>query len=309
MAGDIIKGTFYLIKDNPAEVPTLDIPETSLRTCCSDYAFKALADVDSTDEFKNDVTTFDWFFGEAINDVTFSLMKYQNGDYEEVATLPGDAYGTLHAFGDFTNDQGENYCGYTVDWKVVLTSHGAGSYKIMATTTDVFANIVEILSRETCLQQYNADRANGSVKIEYYLNGIIGDGDNDEKTKDYGTLNRYNSIRVPGFFGYPGSEYQRDYVQYESGQKNYVEDEQEPEYILKLRPVASFVHSLMRTEVLQADNILITDYNRNNAETWIQKKVKPNSSYQPNWRMLKNKLAPVELKFIQEFNNFKKLRS
>lgn len=309
MDGEVIKADFYLIKDNPAVAPTLDIPATALRECCSAYSFKALADTNSTDEFKNDVSIFDWFFGESIDDAAMVLLRYQNGTYEEVDTLANDDYGTYHAFGSFINDSGENYVGYTIEWKEVIEAFGIGSYKVQITTTDVFANEVEILSRETCLQQYNADRANGTVKIEYYINGIIGDNSNDEKTKDFGTLNRYNSIRVPGFFGYPGSEYERDYVEYESGQRNYVEDEQEPEYTMKLKPVAAFIHDIMRTDILQADKILITDYNTNNADTYIQKKVVPNSAYQPNWKPLKNKLAGVELKFRQEFNNFKKLRS
>ena len=109
-------------------------------------------------------------------------------------------------------------------------------------------------------------------------------------------------------FGFPVSTYEQDLIQYQNGQRLYVEDEQEPEYVLKLVPTAAFIHTIMRTDVMQADTTLITDYNANNPELWVQKAVKKNSEYAPNWNKLTNKLASVEVKFIQEFNNLKKLR-
>jgi hypothetical protein len=68
------------------------------------------------------------------------------------------------------------------------------------------------------------------------------------------------------------------------------------------------LHNLLKTDVLQADRIIVTDYNKNNAEQFIDVCVRGNSDYEPQWNESRSKLASVELKFILEFNNYRKKR-
>lgn len=307
--GTAIKDTFLLIPKNPvSSTTTLDIPEAVVNGCCEDNSLKVLADTATDDEFKNDFSGVLWWFDPLITAATLTLLKWNGSDYAVVESLNNDDFGTLYDFEFFTNDAGENFIGYKINWKLVLEAHDEGSYKVRCSTLSTLAGDVDYDSQEFCLKQYQPSRAEGTVKLEYYLNGITGVIDNDEKVKDFGTINWYNSLRLPGFFGFPGTPFKTEYVQYNTGQRLYVEDEQEPEYTLKLKPVNYFIHETMRIDVMMADRILVTDYNSKNAGTFIQKAIQKASDYTPDWQKLKSKLAGVEVKFRQEFNNLKKLR-
>lgn len=140
------------------------------------------------------------------------------------------------------------------------------------------------------------------------LNGVTGDIEDDTKIKDFGTINWYNSLRVKGFFGYPNSDYKDDEIQYNSGQFKNVEDEQNPEFMMKLYLLPFFIHEIIKTDFMQADRYCVTDYNSKNNAVWIQKFVRKKSGYKPKWYPLQSNLASVELQFTPESNRFRKLR-
>lgn len=309
--GEAIFDLFFLIPEDPLKTPaSIDLPTSRLRECCSAFSLRALADLTTTDPFKNDVAGFLWWFNDVVSSAVLKLFKYDINvsDYIEIAVLNSTNYGTNYSYGFFVNDNAEKFVGYQLEWKKALTLHGEGSYKVKCEVTSSIGGNITLESPEYCLKHYSPERADGTVKIEYYLNNILGISSDDYKTKDLGSLNWYNSIRVPGYFGFNTSSYESDYIQYNNGQRVWVEDEQEPEFTLKLKPVAQYVHETMRTDILQADRILITDYNSKNPGSFIQKPVIKNSNYEPEWMPLKSKLAPVTVKFKQEFNNHKKLR-
>lgn len=308
--GEAITQDFYLIPENPIPVtPTLDLPESSTKDCCGDFSLKVLADIGSTNEFKNDVSGFLWWFNSFISTATLKLYKFDEtiNDFAFLVNLNNATYGTFYSYGFFVNDSNESFIGYQLEWKKVLTLHGAGGYKVVCTPTLAIGGTGTLESPTYCLKQYHHKLADGTVRIEYNLNHITGISTEDKLIKDLGELNWYNSLRLRGFFGYGTSTYEQDYIQYNNGQRVFVEDEQEPEYVLKLFPQPQFVHDIMRTDVLQGDAIYITDYNSKNAGTFIQKAVIKNGDYAPDWKKLQSKLASVEVKFRQTFNNLKKL--
>lgn len=307
--GEAITQDFRFIATDPLpQTPALNLPASSTRDCCSDFALYALADTGSNDSYKNDISGILFWTSPAISTATLKLQKFENAAWVDKATFTDNTYGTNYAFGFFVNDAGEKFIGYQLEWKTILTAFGEGSYRVRLDVTATFGGTGSDVTPEYCLSQYTPARANKTVRVEYWLNGVLGINNDDKKVKNLGTLDWYNSLRLDGFFGFPDSSYEDEYIQYSNGQKVYVEDEQEPEYTLKLELTAAFVHDIMRTDVMQADRIEITDYNANNAQTFINKAVKKNSSYSPNWNRLQNKLATVEVKFIQEYNNLKKLR-
>ena len=57
-----------------------------------------------------------------------------------------------------------------------------------------------------------------------------------------------------------------------------------------------------------ADKIYITDYNNKNIDNYYRREVKKNGGYEPKWYPLKTKLASIDLKMKQAFNNLKKFR-
>lgn len=160
-----------------------------------------------------------------------------------------------------------------------------------------------------CLKQYTDARANGTVRIEYLLTGLLGDSKFDDNLRDFSDLTIYNQRRFEGVFHYSNSSFKSDEIQYKNGQIVMVEDEQTAEYSLKLKAIPAFKHDILRTDIYMANDTLITDYNQRNFDNYFKKNVKKNGSYDPKLYPLQSDIATVELKFKQGYNNLKKLRS
>jgi hypothetical protein len=308
--GQATTQVFSMVGINPLK-PTveLDIPVSRTRDCCNAFSIKALADTVSTDDFKNDRSGFLWWFNSFVTTAPLILQKYNNttNAFEDLIALTDNTYGTFYAYGFFVNSSAEKFVGYQLKWRNVLSIHGAGGYRVKCTPTSV-TGTNDLYSPNYCLKQYTSERADVTARIEYYLNNITGISSDDYSVKDFGNLNWYNAFRLSGYFGFPKSTYESDYVEYNNGQRQWVEDEQEVEYTLRLKQTPAFVHEIIRTDVMQADRIYITDYNSKNPLSFIQKQVIKNGEYAPDWKRLQSKLATVEVSFKQEFNNLKKLR-
>lgn len=300
----------YIIPANPVPVTvTPFVPENPLPGCCNDYVIPVLADATGK-ATQNDVSGFLWWFDSIVTAATMELKQWNGSAWiTVVANLQATgSYGTPYLFGFYTNGQGQNFIGYKMNWAAVKALIGTGSYKVTVSyTVPVFGNSTKD-SYEYCLQTYSPQLADGTVRLEYWLNGVTGDIEDDTKYKDFGTINWYNSLRVNGYFGYPKSTYKSDDIEYNNGQRLFVEDEQEPVYKLKLQLLPFFLHEIIRTDFMMADELAITDYNSKNNATYIQKYVRKDSGYEPSWYPMQSNLASVELQFKQAFNRFRKLR-
>lgn len=308
MDGEAIYELFYMVAQPVNQIkPPVDIPTIRTRDCCQDFFLKVYADPFDNGSLRNDRSGFIFSFDDSVTSATLILQRFVNGNWENTAPLNDNTFGVFYPLGFFTNNSNERFIRYDLYWQKVIMGIGNGKYRIKCSYVFPFAPAPDIFSFEFCLEQYTADRVNGTVRLEYYMNGIFGDVNNDEHRNDYGNINFYNSFRLPGYFGFPESKYEQEQIQYTNGQRAWVKDEQEPEFTLKLRMIPGFVHDILRTDFMQADNLLITDYNAKNPLKYVAKKVIKNSDYAPAWNRLQSKLADVELKFKQEFNNLKKL--
>ena len=309
--GQATTEVFSLVPSNPLPIPiAIPLPPTATRDCEGAFSIKALADTGSSDAIKNDRGGFLWWFDKFVTSAPMTLQKFNNSTqaFEDLVALTDNTYGTFYPFGFFVNSSNQKFVGYQLNWKDVLTIHGKGGYRLKCAPVTILATSNGLFSPPYCLRQYTPEGADGSLRVEYYLNNILGLSDNDYLKRDLGNLNWYNSFRLCGFFGFPKSTYESEYVEYNNGQRQWVEDEQEVEYALKLRPTPAFLHELMRTDVLQADTIFITDYNSKNPLQYIQKQVIKNGEYAPDWKRLQTLLATVEVSFRQEYNNLQKKR-
>lgn len=306
--GEASSQLFFLIAQNPvSDVVQLPLPDSTTDDCCCAFTMNVLADISDDDNFKNDKSSFLYRFKDVIDTVEISLQNVVDGEFSDLATISDDTYGTFYPLGFYVSEKSENYIGILINWRNVLSENGVGNYRIKVAYSSSIGGSGTILSNQYNLQAFTPNRANGTVKIEYNISNLLGDNSDDKNVLEFGDLNWYNSIRINGFFGFDSSVYQRDYIKYESGQKVFVEDSQEIEFTLKTKLLPAFIHSVMRTDIIQADVISITDYNSNNANKYIEKLVKPNSDYSPNYNQM-SKLASVEVKFIQEYNNLRKIR-
>lgn len=287
-------------------VLTPDLPAYNHFGCGCDFTLKVLAD-DSGLTLRNDVSGFLWWFNDTINDAELTLQKWVNNAWSNVYVMTGNTLGTNYDFEFFTNDAGENFIGYQLEWANVLDVHGEGSYRVKCDTTDYLAVENTLYSYEYCLKTYTDYRAEGTVRIEFYLNNTLGDSQNDKAVKDLGNLNWFNSFRLNGWFGYPNSGYEKTRNQYNTGQIVDAISNQEQVFELQLKMIPFFVHEALRIDMMQGDTVLISDYNSANAFNFTQKAVKPNSGYSPEYHKGINKLSSVKVDFIKEYNNDKKL--
>lgn len=284
-----------------------NVPVNPFPGCCSDFVLNVLAD-DSGIDSQNDVNTVIWWFDKIATSATLTLKKWINGEWESQGVISNNNYGAYGALGYYQNDSGQKFISLEIKWALVLAALGTGSYKVTCDAVIPILGNTSEDSYEFCLQQYAPELADGTVLLEYWLSGAIGDRTNDTLVKDFGTLSVYNSLRLNGFFGYPKGSYKSEDVEYNNGQRLYVEDEQTPTYKLKLKLIAFFIHEILRTDFMMADTLAITDYNSKNNGAYIQKFVRKDSSYEPSWYELQSNLASVELQFKQAFNRLRKFR-
>ncbi len=312
--GTAIKDIFYMIPDNNFAVsttPIIDLPISKKRECCGNTSFKVLADINTEEEFKNDKKGFLWWFNDVVNVVDLTLQRFNTttGEYTDICPLNGTIdVGYFYPLGFFKNSANEVFIGYVLYFKRVLGKYGAGSYKVRLDATTAIGDSFTIYSDEYCLKQYTPSLANGTFRFDYTLNGIMGVNENDSAIRDYGNLQWQDSIRWNGYFAFVKSTFVNDYTRYNDGSRQWVKDEQEPEFKLLIKSAPWKLHELIRTDVLQADEILVTDYNMNNFKNYIQKSVQKTSEYPPKFFQNQSKLASVELTFRQAINNLKKLR-
>lgn len=298
--GEAIKRDFILISENPnPTTPTLDVLATTYDECCNDTLIRVFAEP-TNDQFKNDKTTVVKSFSNAVTSVAMTLEEYTVNGWVTSDTLTNNDYGTYYALGFIGNS-----IAYTLDWNLIQTAFGNQSFRVKFEGTIAFGGTVTVYSDNYCLHTYNALSVDGTVKLEYYLNGTFADPTDDRKVIDYGTSNLYNSMRLDGIFGQPKSEKEEEFIKYQSGQELFVKSEQTPEYTLLLKPQTPDILRKIQYEVFQQDSIFVTDYNRNNHYSWIQKEVKVTGGFAPEWD-LQAKKAAVTLTMTNTYNNFKR---
>jgi hypothetical protein len=226
-----------------------------------------------------------------------------------LATMSGSStYGVDYLFG-FQTVNNQKYVGYKIEWHKVLTLHGAGIYKVELAVTDGVLGNVSIFSFDFKLCEYRADRAEMTIRLQWYQNGLIGSLSDDKLTVNYLNLNWVNQIRLSGYFGYPTADYTKEEIQYQNGVREWTFDEQEPIYILETKRIPAQLHNLFRISIMQSDRCTITDYNSRNAEKYVDKEIMFQTEYKPVWKPLISKLAPVKLEVRQRYNNYKKHRN
>lgn len=312
----VVPSRTYIIAELLANNPTPttlspDLPPYQM-SCCGKHVLNVLADAGRTDnDLHNDRSGFLWWFdANGIVSAELSLYKKVNGTWTFQTglntTLIPSGYGTAYDYGFFVNNANEAFVGVQIDWKVILDDNGEGLYQVRCDTEDLFGNTAQYISDTYCLKTYSDFIANGTVRVEYYLNGKTGVATNDKVMKDLGELNWYNSYRLDGWFRYVNSAYTREYTEYTTRLRVKVEDKQEPIYSLFLKPIPYFIHEVFRIDVMQANEVLITDYNNHNYSELVYKSVIPDSNYEPNFKVMKTDLAEVTIQFKQAYNNLNK---
>lgn len=302
MNGQAFKQIFTVLRQEYKkgdDIPTIDYPEIEVTERCA-FVLPVFADSASTDDLKNDPVNFYFGYPESVTAVTLKLYKCD----ELKATLNNNTYGTFHAYG-FLEDGGKKYIGFETNWKEILQAFGEGEYLVRAELTSFLGNQTED-SFTYCLRQYTPARADGTIRIDFFHSGIIGDYTDDKQKKSFIDLNWQSSIRLEGFVLNEKAPIEEEEIQYDNGQKQTVKQEQDPVYEVEVYPIPYQIHKYIRTEVITADDIYINDYNaRSPLRPFLQKRVNYTGGYEPNQLPLTTK-SSIVLKLKQKDNNLKK---
>lgn len=245
------------------------------------------------------------------------IVFAETGDSE---SGPINPYGSFFQYGGspsfsgnaFVDDFGNQYTGLLLSWIKILQTFGAGQYRMKIVYTSALdgSTVTTYDERMFCLREWDCHRTNGTVRIETTNIGLRGMMDDSSIQIDYSS-GWYSQIRFKGKFMYKPSTYSREYNQYGDGEFNAfkpVINEQVPNYRLQLKPIPGWVDWYMSTNVLQADKILITDFNSRSRHTFLQTPVKDGEMEIIN-EEYKNPYAVLEFKFTYGQNNLRKRNS
>jgi hypothetical protein len=303
--GEAIKEDFLIIKSkviSPRSVGNVVYDaENPVPECC--FELTVLAELVYTSAYFNDKTAFSFDWNNGFSTAVMVLQKSVNGSWVNKATLTDYALGTYYAFGFYTTIYSEKKIGFLLDWASVLSGFDEGIYRVKCTGTPIIGDPVIVYSPNYSLLKYTTHRADATVRIEWWKNGNAGNQYDDSLKTDFGTLNWYNQIRLyDSKFGNDTSTFERTYIKYQNGKKTWTNDQQIEEYVLKTGRFNNELHRFIKIDILQADEIRVTDYNSENANEHIDRWVIPSSNYEPRW-LDGSKFAPVEVKFQQLYQN------
>jgi hypothetical protein len=213
-----------------------------------------------------------------------------------VAALTDDTYGLYG--GNLRAKDNYKPVGYGIDWKTVLTAFGVGEYRVKFDY-----GIGAVYSRPYDLVQYYDHLADGSVRIDFYRDSVIGSA-NQRVTRDFSGINWFDQMRFcNSTFGEREAPITIEESRYNSGYQRTVGKKFREEYTFTARSLSIEDHAILLYDILQSDDIVINLYNsRDYTGGYTDLAVEVDGSYKPS-----NKFNPsVTLKFKDKFDNRRK---
>lgn len=301
------KQQLFVIPDTLVSGTGVAIPPNPNPGCCADYQLFALAD-NTGIPTQNDIIPVRWRFTSFVTGAVMKLKKMVGGVWTIQATISDNSYGVFNGFGYATNNAGENWIELQTDFSKILAVFGQGCYKVTCTYTPAIGAAVDIDSYEFNLKTYSPGLADGTLRLEWWTSGVVGNKDIDTDAVDYGILASgeqqiaYSSVRVNGLFGYPKASYKISEVPLVDGEIEDVENFQTPLFQLALKNIAFFIHEILRSEFMMARQMAVTAYSSRNPGKYVQKFIKKESGYEPQWYVEQSDFASVEI-VVRQANN------
>jgi hypothetical protein len=277
--------------------PEIELEENPFKLCC--LPIKVFAATTGTDTYKNDFYSPLKAFPLQYT-VTMYLEKYNpvTDTWSSVATLANQVSRTKNNL---------TYYGHKIEWQTYLntptTGAGEGKYRV-----NFDYGTSSIYSEEFCLYKYSQDAVNKTVRFEYTWDSVIGDK-SQSKTRDFAGMDWTSQLRICDsvFYGRRGG-FEKETQRLETGEELSVKKSFREEYTLEMRKAGMAVHKFLMYDVLMADEILVCDYNSENADAFVDLSVEINSGYEPNYEGSRP-YPSVEVTFIDKFNQRRKLYS
>jgi hypothetical protein len=264
--------------------------------CYGECEYKELAFVNSNSVnwWQNDLTSLIAGRIFSTDTITFSILK--NG--VQIAVLNDNTYGTLYDYGSLYNPLDKdyltsqaylNYKGFIVDWKKVKIGFGYGEFQLKTTIVSLGTNYDKI-SHIYNVVEYNAERADNTVRIETYQKGAILNG------FDYTGINWYQSIRIKGKFGNKKPTITDNNYQNTNREITQIQTKISNTFELETQLLPSNIYNPINYDSLLANDIFITDYNIKNQQLYRREPV-----YFENFAEVTNHELSIKSNFVYTF--------
>ena len=265
-------------------------PEIVFKECC--YHHTTLADVNSSDDFRNDYSGF-YHQRQLSSETAEFVLIHLETNTEHV--LNDGTFGKYFGFGSFKSNV--NLSGFLVEWKKVLTVIGQGNFKVVKRVV-VSGIPVEFPSIVFTLKQYSIMLADKTVRLDVVMNGLL------EKTGvDFTGTAWKHSIRVPGFFGRREPQFEENNIVNRAFEKRQVSMKQSNEYQFQTNMIPDCLTAEIWDFVLMANHIFANDYNLNNhSYDFIKHGVKFQANNGTQYGS-KTRKAKLNLVFTDMFDN------
>lgn len=226
-------------------------PEIVFKECC--YNHTTLADLNSSDDFKNDYSSF--YHQRQLSNETAEFFLV----HLETATEYGLNDGTFGKyFGAGTFSSNPKLSGYLVEWKKVLTEIGKGNFKVIKRVT-VTGIQVEFPSLVFNLKQYTTQLADKTIRMDVVMNGYL-----EKEQVDFTDTGWKHSLRVGGFFGRREPQFEEKNIVNRHFEKRQISMTQKNEFKFQTNLVPYCVTNQIWDFILMANHIFMNDYNLNN---------------------------------------------
>ena len=223
--------------------------------------------------------------------ITFKLVK----GGVVVATLNASTYGQYYNFGNalFVNSEVNfpDYKGFIIDWSLVQQALGYGNYIVRVEIVSLGVTYTKD-SHTFNVVEYNAYRADNTVKIEGYQNGLL------QKYFDYTGLNWPQMQRVKGKLGNKTPNLTNDLYEDYSRKTHEIQSTITDVYDLETELLPSNIFNFLNYTLLRANTLLITDYNLLNQELYRSK-----SMYLNNFKVVQNHELTRKSSFVYELKD------
>ncbi len=290
---------FDILRGNPIVTPTYNLFRSN--NDCS-FKIKVFADLsDPTNELTNDFSSFITFYASVVSSA--SVVLFRNG-----IEVPYAGLGTLYDLGFFANKFNQKPMGFRFDWNAILDAHGAGCYQLRF--RGMIGSVeVDRYSFKYELLPFDEDAADETVRVQYFLNGELGDPESELNRRDFQKINWENQIRIPNsIFGKDNSDAENESVRYQTGIKIPTQHIRRTRYIWNIGFIWQKLHRFIQFDILMGENITMTDYNLINPTRHTNTPVINAGEYKPNYNDL-SELADVDVELESAYDNHYKFKN
>lgn len=316
--GEAIKRQVFVLGADPLAITAVPVAIPKRRVgCCDGYSYSVFASTADSNIYSNDTTFFNWSFDvEQVISAVLTLQKWSAGAYEDLVVLENNDLGINFKYpffqddlGNTINSNGEAFSGYQMDWRKVIIAHGSGSYKVKLDAVSLMGSGMYV-SDEYCLKEYSAKLADGSVRIDMFYSGELGDIYNNKKRRDYGTINGFHTLRLPGYFTKGDSDMEQEFAKYDDIdggiKKANIKNEQDPVFTIQIKPIPVNKMEVLRTDFMQLDEKYVTNYNSNYYYSYLTAiGVSFKEGFKPEIKPQLD-MAPVKIDVVLTINNNKR---